>query len=57
MASVEVKMTVLVVVALAEAKVMPALLVVTTVLASTAASKGMDETSPITIAANLDIAT
>ena len=57
MASVEVKMTVLVVVALAEAKVMPALLVVMTVLASTAASKGTDETSPITTSANLDIAT
>lgn len=52
----EVKMMVLVV-ALGEAKVMPALLVATMVPASTAASKGMDEASPITIVANLHIAT
>lgn len=57
MASVEVKMMVLVV-ALAEAKVMPALLVATMVLASTAASKGTDDCpSHIIIFANLHIAT
>lgn len=45
------------VVALAEAKVMLAPLVVTMVLASTAASKGMNEASQITTVANLHIAT
>lgn len=56
MASVEVKMMVLVV-ALAEAKVMLAPLVVMTVLASTVASKGTDESPLIIISADFHIAT
>lgn len=58
MALVEARMMVLVVVvALAEAKAMRPLVVATMVLASTAASKGMNDASHIIIAANLHIAT
>lgn len=56
MALAEAKMMVLVV-DLAEAKAMLAPLVVTMELASTAASKGIDEASQITTVANLHIAT